>query len=52
MEELEGSVQSWSREERWLKRGKKRAKMRANVVDLQIVRAVDMKLLGAGVDRN
>ena len=52
MEELEDSVPSWSREERWLKRGEERAKVRANVADLQIVRAVDMKPLGAGVDRN
>ena len=35
-----------------LKGGEKRAKVRANMAVLQIVRAVDMMPLGAGVDRN
>ena len=52
MEELEGSVPSWSSERRRRERRRKRAKVRANMAVLQIVRAVDMMPLGAGVDRN
>ena len=38
--------------EEGVKGGEKRAKVRANMAVLQIVRAVDMMPLGAGVDRN